>query len=411
MTSKSIRRSILRAAAAAFTASLLLSSTTSAQTWSKCNPLQSTQCPPNTALGMTVNVDFRRGPVNSFAASGSPSYNQDGVSFSVARAGDAPQLQSLFSIMFGRVEMTVKAAPGAGIVSSLVLESDDLDEIDIEWLGSNPDEMQSNYFGKGQTTTYNRGQFHAVPGTQARWIKYAVDWTKDRIVWMADGKVVRELRASDADKDRFPQTPMQVKFGSWAGGDPSTNAPGTVQWARGPTDYSEGPFSMMVQAVLIADYSTGRQYRYRDTSGSWESVEAVGGAVNGNGNGNGNANGNANGDATAAATPAVTPGLVSVPVPVGGIAKDGSPATATQTGWPWVAGANPGGSSSSGGGGSIPDGWYMTPNGKIMRSPSSSAPAAAAALGQSASTTALVVLVPLALTRGVLALFRRIMVE
>ncbi|QPH01692.1 hypothetical protein C2857_005895 [Epichloe festucae Fl1] len=357
---------------------------------------------------MTVNVDFRRGAVNSFAASGSPSYNQDGVSFSVARAGDAPQLQSLFSIMFGRVEMTVKAAPGAGIVSSLVLESDDLDEIDIEWLGSNPDEMQSNYFGKGQTTTYNRGQFHAVPGTQARWIKYVVDWTKDRIVWMADGKVVRELRASDAEKDRFPQTPMHVKFGSWAGGDPATNAPGTVQWARGPTDYSKGPFSMTVQAVLIADYSTGRQYRYRDTSGSWESVEAVGGAVNAN------ANANANGDATTtvvagagAATPAVTPGFVSVPVPVGGIAKDGSPATATQTGWPWVAGANPSGSSgsSSGGGGSIPDGWYMTPNGKIMRSPSS-----AAAPGQSASTTALVVLVPLALTPAFLALLRRIMV-
>lgn len=340
---------------------------------------------------MTVDVDFRKGAVNSFAASGSPSYSQDGVSFSVARAGDAPQLQSLFSIMFGRVEMTVKAAPGAGIVSSLVLESDDLDEIDIEWLGSNPDEMQSNYFGKGQTTTYNRGQFHAVPGTQTRWVKYVVDWTKDRIVWMADGKVVRELRASDAEKDHFPQTPMHVKFGSWAGGDPSTNAEGTVQWARGPTDYSKGPFSMMVQAVLIADYSTGKQYRYRDTSGSWESVEAVGGAVNGN------VNGNVNGDAAASATTAVvagaaTPGLVSVPVPVGGIAKDGSPATATatQTGWP---------------GGSIPDGWYMTPNGKIMRSPSS------AAMGQSASTTALIVLVSLTLTPTVLTLLRRIMVE
>lgn len=304
---------------------------------------------------MTVNVDFRKGAVNSFAASGSPTYNKDGVSFTVARGGDAPQLASLFYIMFGRVEITMKAAPGAGIVSSLVLESDDLDEIDIEWLGSNPDEIQSNYFGKGQTTTYNRGQFHSVSGTQANWIKYTVDWTKDRIVWMVDNKVVRELKASDAEANQYPQTPMQIKFGSWAGGDPNTNPPGTVQWARGPTDYSKGPFSMLVQSVLIADYSTGKQYKYGDTSGKWDSIEAVGGTINGNFN---------KGDVltvTASASGSVPTTLAIVSVPVGGIGKDGSPATATQTGWPWVANASPTG-------GSIPSGWYMTPNGKIMRS-------------------------------------------
>ncbi|KJZ79045.1 hypothetical protein HIM_01818 [Hirsutella minnesotensis 3608] len=172
---------------------------------------------------MAINVDFAKGAVNSFAPSGKVSYDGDGASFTVAQGGDAPQLGSLFYIMFGRVEITIKAAPGAGIVSSLVLESDDLDEIDVEWLGSNPDEVQSNYFGKGQTTTYNRGQFH---------------------------------------------------------GDPARNAPGTVEWARGPTDYAKGPFAMHVRSVVVADYSSGRQYRYRDQSGAWSSIEAVGGAVN-----------------------------------------------------------------------------------------------------------------------------------
>jgi Glycosyl hydrolases family 16 len=33
-------------------------------------------------------------------------------------------------IFFGRVETWLKSAPGQGIVSSIVLESDDLDEID-----------------------------------------------------------------------------------------------------------------------------------------------------------------------------------------------------------------------------------------------------------------------------------------
>lgn len=317
-------------------------------------------CPPNTALGMSINIDFTKGPVNSFAAQGVPAYSPaNGVSFTVAASGDAPQLNSLFYIMFGHVEITMKAAPGAGIVSSVVLESDDLDEIDMEWLGSNPDEMQSNYFGKGQTTTYNRGQFHTVTGTQATWITYAIDWTKDRIIWTANGQVLRELKQGDAEPNQYPQTPMQVKFGSWAGGDASRNGPGVVAWARGPTDFSKGPFTMAVKSALITDYSTGKQYTYKDTSGSWQSIVAVDGAVNGNASGQKNI---PTITATGAAPPASQPPTTSGPaVPIGGLGKDGSPATKTQTGWPWV-GTNPPT------GGNIPSGWYMTADGKILRS-------------------------------------------
>ncbi|KAJ6782505.1 hypothetical protein PWT90_01650 [Aphanocladium album] len=333
--------------------------TTAAQTWSKCNPLHQTTCPPNTALGMSINIYFSKGSVNSFEAQGVPTYGSDGASFTVGASGDAPQLNSLFYIMFGHVEITMKAAPGAGIVSSVVLESDDLDEIDMEWLGSNPDEMQTNYFGKGLTTTYNRGQFHAVKGTQASWITYAVDWTKDRIVWTVDGKVVRELKQQDAEPNQYPQTPMQLKLGAWAGGDAARNPPGTVEWARGPTDFSKGPFVMAVRSLCVTDYSTGKQYRYKDTSGSWGSIEAVDGQVNGNAGGQKNI---PTVTATGASAPTASHATTSAPgVPVGGMGKDGSPATKTQTGWPWV-GTNPPT------GGSIPSGWYMTPEGKILRS-------------------------------------------
>jgi hypothetical protein len=66
------------------------------------------------------------------------------VSFTVSKSGDSPQLTSKWYIMFGKVEFTAKAAPGAGIVSSFVLQSDTLDEIDWEWLGADPNEVQSN---------------------------------------------------------------------------------------------------------------------------------------------------------------------------------------------------------------------------------------------------------------------------
>jgi beta-glucanase (GH16 family) len=346
-----MRRPCTTAVAAALVAAFG-SGMVQAQTWTSCNPLQRSDCPPDTALGMTINVDFSQGEVNSFAASGSPTYGKDGVSFTVKQGGDAPQLESLFYIMFGRVEVTMKAAPGAGIVSSLVLESDVLDEIDIEWLGSNPDEIQTNYFGKGEVTSYNRGAFHAVDGTQDKWITYTVDWTQDRIVWMADGTAVRTLTFDDAETNQYPQTPMKVKFGAWAGGDPNTNAPGTVEWARGPTDYSKGPFSMLVQRVVITDYSTGKEYRYSDTTGDWGSIDAVDGEVNGNVD---------NADAiTITATAKGTAATGSDHnVPIGGLPQDESPATATQTGWPWVSDSRPSG-------GTIPDGWYMNSEGKIV---------------------------------------------
>ncbi|EGR50223.1 glycoside hydrolase family 18 [Trichoderma reesei QM6a] len=335
-------------------AALALPGAVLAQTWSQCNPLTSSGCPADTALGMTINVDFTKGAVNSFVASGSPTYDSNGVSFTVARGGDAPQLASVFYIMFGRVEVTMKAAPGAGMVSSLVLQSDDLDEIDLECLGAEPDQVQSNYFGKGQTTTYNRGQFHSVSGTQTEWIKYTMDWTQDRIIWMAGDSVLRTLTPADAEANQYPQTPMQVKFGSWAGGDPNTNAPGTVKWAMGPIDYSKGPFSMMVQSITVSDYSTGKQYVYGDKSGSWQSIQAVGGQVNGN-TGNKNVLTVTASNSNAASTPTIV-----LSIPVGGIGTDKSPATATQTGWPWVAGATPTS-------GTIPSGWHMNPDGKIAR--------------------------------------------
>ncbi|KAK3310157.1 glycoside hydrolase family 16 protein [Chaetomium strumarium] len=330
--------------AAATTAAALLGSTALAQTWSSCNPLTSTSCPANTALGMTINVDFTQGEVNSFVASGgTPTYGKDGVTFTVAKAGDAPQLNSVFYIMFGRVEVTLKAAPGAGIVSSLVLISDTLDEIDMEWLGADDSEVQTNYFGKGQTTTYNRGQFNPAANNQAEFITYTIDWTKDRIVWYVGGTEVRTLTYADAETGQYPQTPMQIKFGAWSGGDPS-NAPGTIEWSRGPTDYSKGPFSMVVRSAVITDYSTGKKYTYGDSSGTWQSIVSDGGAVNGN-------VGNADAITVTASAPAATNSL-SPTIPAGGIIGGGSTTAGASSAVQTV--------------GTIPDGWVMTSSGKIV---------------------------------------------
>ena len=128
--------------------------------------------------------------------------------------------------MFGHVDVVLKAAPGVGIVSTLVMLSDDLDEVDYEWLGADDLHVQSNYFVKGSTATYDRGAVHANSGSQDGFQTYSFDWTADRIVWSINGQPVRTLSAATASEG-FPQSPMQIKVGVWSAGDPS-NAPGTI---------------------------------------------------------------------------------------------------------------------------------------------------------------------------------------
>lgn len=249
----------------------------------------------------------------------------------------------------------MKAAPGAGIVSSLVLQSDTLDEIDIEWLGADSGEMQSNYFGKGQVTTYNRGAFHAVPNNQNQFVTYTIDWTPTQLTWAVNGKVVRVLTPDKADANQYPQSPMQIKFGSWSGGD-SSNAPGTIAWAKGPTDYSRGPYTMTVRSLAVTDYSTGTQYKYSDNTGNQGSIVAVGGAVMGNSNDAGSPIATAN-------IPTVTSASPSIPAGIG--SDQGS--TLTRTGWPWVPTTTLATSTtlytSSPG---LPAGWVINGEGKVV---------------------------------------------
>ncbi|MCJ1369570.1 hypothetical protein MMC20_000782 [Loxospora ochrophaea] len=347
--------------------SALLSSTPSlAQTYTSCNPLTSGSCPPDSALGKSVDVDFTQGASDSFTPQGSPTYGSNGVSFTIAKSGDSPQLTSKWYLMFGHVEYVVQAAPGTGIVSSAVLQSDDLDEIDWEWLGGDDTQVQSNYFGKGQTTTYNRGEYHSASGNHDGFHTYTVDWTADQIVWQIDGTTVRVLTQADAAANQYPQTPMMIKIGAWSGGD-SSNAPGTIQWAGGPTDYSAGPFTMMVKSISATDYSTGTQYTYSGTSGNWQSIQAVGGSVN--------SNGGSGSSAVASAAPAVTSVSSNAPMPFEGTHRDTSSTYSTPDIWPWVASATTMQTASSATPTTypgLPSGWTVSSSGKLI--PPSAAP-------------------------------------
>lgn len=57
-------------------------------------------------------------------------YGDNGAEFIMTSDGLAATVDSAFYIFFGRVSLFAMAATGTGVVSSIVLQSDDLDEID-----------------------------------------------------------------------------------------------------------------------------------------------------------------------------------------------------------------------------------------------------------------------------------------
>ncbi|KAI0175098.1 glycoside hydrolase family 16 protein [Pestalotiopsis sp. NC0098] len=266
------------AAAAALVAAQMVS----AQTFTSCNPMEKT-CPDDPALGTTATVDFTKGTNDLFQELDGTSLTYDdaqGAVFTINKETEAPTIETNKWIFFGKIDVTLKASTGQGVVTSFVLQSDDLDEIDWEWLGGDTTQVQTNYFGKGDTTTYDRGAYHPVNSPQDDFHTYTIDWTKDYVKWYIDGDLVRTLLYADAkDGTRFPQTPMQIKLGTWVAG--RKDAPeGTVEWAGGYTDFTKAPFVAYYKSITIQDYSNGvdgaTYYSWSEGSdGSYESINVL----------------------------------------------------------------------------------------------------------------------------------------
>lgn len=248
----------------------------SAQVHTDCQPLNRTDCPPDPAFGMDFNFNFNATPSKSAweTTVGPVDFDKDnGAIFTIKKKGDSPTIRTKFYIFFGRIEMHLKVAPGVGIISSMMLLSDCLDEIDWEFMGGNDTHAETNYFGKG-VQDYHNAIYHPVAGgVQSTFRNYTTHWTKDALDFYIDGNKVRTLLPKDANNTYYyPQTPMRLSLGIWAAGDPGQPI-GVKEWAGGETDYKKGPFTMMVKSAQITDFSSGKEYSYGDKSGSWESIK------------------------------------------------------------------------------------------------------------------------------------------
>jgi len=254
-----------------------------AQTFTDCDPTKKT-CPPNPGLGTTLVTDFTKESSDWKVADGTTlTYGPNGAEFTIGSKTDAPTIGVNKYIFFGKVSVTMKASPGTGVVSSFILESQDLDEVDFEWVGGDTDHVQSNFFGKGNTTTYDRGATHPVTRPMEEYITYSLDWTKESIKFYVADNLVRTLAYDDPKTHggfNYPQTPMRVKMGSWVGCPDAAAAASdklkwTCEWAGGPLDTSKS-HTMFVKSVSIEDYGCGGDYSYSDLTGSYQSIKSTG---------------------------------------------------------------------------------------------------------------------------------------
>ncbi|KAL4994885.1 concanavalin A-like lectin/glucanase domain-containing protein [Aspergillus recurvatus] len=243
-----------------------------AQTYTDCNPTEET-CSADTGLAQwSFTTDFTSGD-SAFdswnVTSGSVPSTSLGAAFTINEQGDAPTIETDFYIFFGYVEVKMRAANGTGIISTAILESDDLDEIDWEQISTFDDQITTNYFGKGNTTSYDRATTVSVSNPSTEFHTYGISWTASKTEWYVDGTLVRTLNYADAvDGTNYPQTPMRVRIGIWAGGDPD-NSEGTIEWAGGETDYTAGPFTMYVESVSIINYNPAESKQWHE---QWELI-------------------------------------------------------------------------------------------------------------------------------------------
>ncbi|KAI6781870.1 glycosidase-like protein [Emericellopsis cladophorae] len=241
--------------------------------------MNETDCKPDPAFGTSHMWHFNQTPSSDLWRTkvGPMHYDEEGgARFTISKQGESPTIDTKFYIFFGRVSFSLKAATGRGIVSSMMMLSDNLDEIDWEFTGTD-DRASTNFFGK-HIEYYENGEYHDMDTPcHDDYHNYTTVWTAEKMDFYIDEKIVRTVSHEDAkvnDTDIYPQTPMRVSLGIWAGGDPSMNE-WTRKWAGGDTNFDEGPFDMYVKDAYIEDFSTGKEYVFGDKSGTWESIEIV----------------------------------------------------------------------------------------------------------------------------------------
>jgi len=259
-----------------------------------CVPIPVCQSKKFTFTNMNNIVDKSRylGDSSKFdwVADGKPLQHDDYVLLTMPPKSVGTVLSSTTEILYGKVSATMRTSRGAGVVTAFILFSDVKDEIDYEWVGTELNTAQTNYYWQGVTNYANGGNV-SLSDTFGTWHTYEIDWTPESITWKIDGQVGRVKKRSDTYNEKtknydYPQTPSRVQLSIWPGG-LETNGKGTIDWAGGPIRWDHediktvGYYYATVKDVTVECYeppksvkkSGSKTYIYTKDSGLEGDVE------------------------------------------------------------------------------------------------------------------------------------------
>jgi beta-glucanase (GH16 family) len=226
----------------------------------------------------------------NWVASGKPvAYNNDAILLTMAPDTVGTLMASTHYVWYGKISATLTTSQGQGVVTAFIMMSDVRDEIDFEFVGTDIEHVQSNYYSQG-VTNYNNGANISVSNTVSTAHTYTIDWTPDKLSWIVDGKVMRTKNRADtwnstSNRYDYPQTPSRIMLSLWPAG-LSTNGKGTIDWAGGLIDWNSqymqnGYYYAMFSDVNVQCYqppstagpvSGSKVYEYTDAAGTNDTV-------------------------------------------------------------------------------------------------------------------------------------------
>ncbi len=105
--------------------------------------------------GMQANTDYLGDASKAkWVTSGTPKIYQNQVLLTLSETGQSSSgtlLASTSYVWYGKVSAHLKTSRGQGVVTAFILLSDVKDEIDFEFVGTNLQTAQSNYYFQGIT--------------------------------------------------------------------------------------------------------------------------------------------------------------------------------------------------------------------------------------------------------------------
>ncbi|RUS21498.1 hypothetical protein BC937DRAFT_92467 [Endogone sp. FLAS-F59071] len=150
--------------------------------------------------------------------------------------GFGATVSSIRSIVKGNLTARLRTASSSpGVVSSWITRNKHGDELDFEFVGKSPHQVQTNWY-YNNVIDWTHGKYFDMPqlgDLNASFHEYMISWGDMQARWFVDGQCMGVLELNESDMFSRPQ---QWHFSVWDGG---SGSPDTTNWAGGPTDWSD----------------------------------------------------------------------------------------------------------------------------------------------------------------------------